>query len=79
MVFNKIDLYRSQNYDDLIDQEAKEEIEEGLKGSLNFQFGQDNVLVSALSKENIDILRAKITAMVKEQYKVRYPYQVKHW
>lgn len=79
MVFNKIDLYRSKNYDDLVDEDAKKEIEEGLKGNLSFQFGHDNVLVSALTKESVDELRAKMTALVKEQYKVRYPYQVRQW
>ncbi|MCI5080831.1 MAG: GTPase HflX [Saprospiraceae bacterium] len=79
MVFNKIDLYREKNYDDLVDEEAKREIEEGLQGSLSFQFGHDNVLVSALSKENIDVLRDKMTELIKEEYKIRYPYQVKQW
>jgi len=79
LVFNKIDLYRQKYYDPFIDEEAKQEIEEGLQGSLKHLFGHDNVFVSALSRENIDMLREKIIEMVKEQYKVRYPYQVKQW
>ncbi|MBK7871025.1 MAG: GTPase HflX [Saprospiraceae bacterium] len=79
LVFNKIDLYRKKYYDPFIDEEAKEEIEEGLRGSLKHLFGYDNIFISALSKENIEVLREKIITLVKEQYKIRYPYQVKQW
>ncbi len=78
-VFNKIDLFREKNYDPFIDEEAKAEVEEGLKGSLKYQFEHDNIFVSAVTKENINLLREKLAEMVREQYKVRYPYQVKHW
>jgi len=78
-VFNKIDLFREKNYDPFIDEEAKTEVEEGLQGSLKYQFEHDNIFVSAVTKENINELRSMLSDMVKEQYKVRYPYQVKHW
>ncbi len=78
-VFNKIDLYREKFFDPFLDEEAKQEIEEGLRGSLKHQFEHDNVLVSALTKENINELRERLTEMVREQYKVRYPYQARHW
>lgn len=79
LVFNKIDLYRQRYYDPFIDEEAKKEIEEGLKGNLKYLFDQDNVFISAVTKENTDVLRDKLTELVREQYKARYPYQVKHW
>jgi GTP-binding protein HflX len=79
MVFNKIDLYREKNYDDLIDEDAKKEIEDGIQGNLSYQFGHENVLISAMTKENVDVLREKVTQMIKQQYKIRYPYQVRHW
>lgn len=78
-VFNKIDRYRELNYDHLIDEEAKEEIEYTLQASLKHMFDQDNILVSAITGENIDLLREKLTEMVKEQYLVRYPHQTKQW
>ncbi len=78
-VFNKIDLFREKNYDPFIDEEAKEEVEEGLKGNLKYQFEHDNIFVSAISRENIDQLRERLSTMVKKQYQVRYPYQTKHW
>mgnify|MGYP000001376996 CR=1 FL=1 len=79
LVFNKMDLYREKNYDPFIDEEAKAEIEEGLHGSLKHLFGHDNIFISAIAKENIEALREKMVQMIKEQYKVRYPYQVKQW
>jgi GTPase len=79
LVFNKIDLYRKLNYDDYLEEEAKQEIEEGLQGSLRHTFDTDLVFISARTKENIDGLRGRLSQMVKEQYVIRYPYQVKHW
>jgi GTP-binding protein HflX len=79
MIFNKIDLYRDRYYDDLVDGEAKEEIEEGLRNSLKHQFEHDNVFISALTKENMSELREKLGQMVRDMYKVRYPYRVQYW
>lgn len=79
MVFNKIDLYREKYFDSYLEEEGKQEIEEGLKGSLRHQFDTENIFVSAISGENIDELRDKILSMVKEEYEVRYPYQAKQW
>ncbi|MBK6946746.1 MAG: GTPase HflX [Haliscomenobacter sp.] len=78
-VFNKIDLYRTRNYDPYIDEEAKAEIEESLQGNLHHLFDYDNVLVSAATKENIDLLRAKVLVLVKDLYQIRYPYHAKSW
>ncbi|MCO6479739.1 MAG: GTPase HflX [Phaeodactylibacter sp.] len=79
LVFNKIDLYRERNYDDYVDEEARQEIEEGLKGNLSHTFDSGLVFISAKTKENLGELREKLRQMVREQYLVRYPYQAKHW
>ncbi len=78
-VFNKIDAYREKNYDLLLDEAAKAEIEAGISENLRHTFEHDNVLVSAVTRENIDLLRKKIIDMVKAQYEERYPYQAKLW
>ena len=78
-VFNKIDRYRELNYDHLIDEEAKEEIEYTLQASLRHMFDHDNIMVSAKTGENINELRQKLTDLVREQYLIRYPYQAKQW
>lgn len=79
LVFNKIDLYRKRYFDELLDKDAQQEIEEGLKESLRHTFDSDLVLVSAQTKENMSIFRQRLEKIVKEQYQIRYPYQVKHW
>ncbi|MCB0547769.1 MAG: GTPase HflX [Phaeodactylibacter sp.] len=79
LAFNKIDLYRELNYDQYVDEEARQEIEEGLKGNLRHTFDTDLVFISAKTKENLGELRDKLQEMVKKQYLVRYPYQAKHW
>ncbi len=79
MVFNKIDLYRERYFDDLLEEEVKTEIEEDLKRKLRNDFDAENIFISALNKENMDKLRAKLLEMVKAEYEVRYPYQVKRW
>ena len=79
MVFNKIDLYREKNYDPFLDQEAKDEIEEGIKGSLEYQFAHPSIFVSAHTRENIEKLRETLVEMVRNEYHVRYPYVAKQW
>ncbi|MCR9102014.1 MAG: GTPase HflX [bacterium] len=79
LVFNKIDLYRERNYDDLLTEEGKREIEDGLLGNLRYMFDQECMFVSAATGENIDELRKKLQQMVHEQYMIRYPYKAKQW
>lgn len=79
MVFNKMDKYRELYFDPLLDEEGKQEVEQGLKQGLSNQFGEPNVFISALTKENLDQLRAKLTEAIQEQYHIRYPYQAKYW
>ncbi len=79
MVFNKVDLFREKEYDELLDEEGKQEVEEGLQDRLTREFGDRLVFVSAITKENIDSLRMKITALVREEYHHRYPYLAKQW
>lgn len=79
LVFNKMDLYRDRYYDELLPEEGKEEVENSLKEHLRNRYEHDNVLVSAASKENIDLLRSKMLDLVRRQYEARYPYQAKQF
>jgi len=79
LVFNKLDLYREKYFDELLDQETKDEILEETKNRLKNTYEHDNVFISALGKENIAEFREKLTEMISDQYNVRYPYQVKTW
>jgi GTP-binding protein HflX len=79
MVFNKIDLFRERNYDLYLEDEVKEEIEADLLKRLEGQFGEEGILISAITKENVDALRTRLVEMVKQEYHVRYPYKAVQW
>ena len=79
LVFNKIDLFRERNFDMYLDEEGKDEVEEDLRKGLEAEFGGEAMLISAQTKENVDALRQRITAMVKGEYQATYPYIAKRW
>ena len=79
MIFNKIDLYRSRYFDEYLDQETKSEIESELQSRLKNEFEHDNIFLSAITKENLNLLREQLKKRVQDLYETRYPYQVKHW
>ena len=75
MVFNKLDLYRERHFDDLLEDEVKNEILAELKQNLKNNYEHDNIFISAIKKENINELRMKLKEMVSAAYNVRYPYK----
>lgn len=79
IVLNKIDKYRKENYDDFLEDEIKTEIEENLTGTIRNDYGSDVVLISAANKENVELLKEKMTSLIEQMYEQRYPYQSKSW
>lgn len=79
LIFNKIDLYRQNYFDDLVDAETKEEILGELQSRLKNQFEHGNLFISAIKKENIDALKDEVIKLVKREYQVRYPYRAMGW
>jgi GTP-binding protein HflX len=79
MVFNKLDLYREKYFDDYLDSETKKEIMTELTANYKNTYEHDNVFISAITKENMDILREKLRELVAKEYDVRYPHQRKFW
>lgn len=75
MVFNKMDRYESQTFDEWLDPLVKEEILRDLKERWENETDHNCVFVSAIEKRNIDGLRATILNKVKELYQIRYPYK----
>jgi GTP-binding protein HflX len=78
LVFNKIDLFRERNYDLYLDEEGRDEVEEGLRKSLESEFQNESLLISAHTREGMDLLRERLVAMVKDEYQTTYPYVAKH-
>lgn len=79
LVFNKIDLFRENNYDLYLDEEGRSEVEEDLRKGLESEFGHEAMLISAETRETLDALRERLTGMVKEEYQTTYPYVAKQW
>ncbi len=79
MVFNKMDLYRSLNYDDLLDEEGRREIEGRLHQNIRNQFGESSVFISAQKRENLSELRERLMRLIRKQYHLRYPHQLRRW
>ncbi len=79
MIFNKIDRYRDLYFDAYLEDSTKSEIEQELKENLKNTYEHDNIFLSALKRENLPELRSIMTEMIRQQYEIRYPYQVKTW
>lgn len=74
-VFNKMDLYEEQTFDEWLGADTKKEILEDLYERWNNETGGNAVFVAATERRNVEGLRATILSKVKELYQVRYPYK----
>lgn len=74
-IFNKIDLYEKNTFDQWLEPEIKEQILSELKERWENETKDNCVFVSAIEKRNIDGLRQTILNKVREMYRVRYPYK----
>lgn len=79
MVFNKIDLYRQNTYDDLVDDETKKEIEDELIGKLGNRNNMPIIMMSAQTGENVPEFKVALEEMIRTQYNIRYPYKPNKW
>ncbi|HVG14735.1 MAG TPA: GTPase HflX [Chitinophagaceae bacterium] len=74
-IFNKMDLYVKQTFDEWLDEATKEEMINDLKARWNEETNGNAIFISALEKTNISDLRDTILEKVKDLYKVRFPYK----
>ncbi len=77
LIFNKIDKYKAEHFDELLSEEGKLEIITEIKSHLKNTYDQDNIFISAVTRENINHLRAKLKELVVPLYQERYPYKSK--
>lgn len=75
MVFNKMDQYEKNTFDEWLEPEVREEILRDLKERWDRETDHNAVFISATERKNIDALRATILGKVKELYQIRYPYK----
>lgn len=74
-IFNKMDLFEKQVFDEWLEEDVKKEILNELKLRWQNETKDNCVFVSAVEKKNIDVLRQTILNKVREMYRVRYPYK----
>ncbi|MCW3092244.1 MAG: GTP-binding protein HflX [Ferruginibacter sp.] len=74
-IFNKMDKYEAEAFDQWLEPEVKKEILIDLKQRWQNETKDNCVFVSATEKTNIEILRQTILNKVRDMYQVRYPYR----
>lgn len=74
-IFNKMDAFEKNTFDQWLTDDVKEEILRDLKQRWQNETKGKCVFVSATEKQNIDGLRQNILNTVRDMYKIRYPYK----
>lgn len=74
-IFNKMDLYESQTFDQWLEESTKKEILQDLYDRWNLETNGNAIFVAAIEKRNLPALRKKILDKVRELYRIRYPYK----
>lgn len=74
-LFNKMDLYEKNTFDEWLEESTKKEILEDLKEMWLRETDGNAVFISATERRNISELRKQILKKVREIYRIRYPYK----
>lgn len=74
-IFNKMDLYVKNTFDEWLDEDTKARLLEELKQRWMNATQGNCIFISATEKQNIDELRKVLTQKIRELYRVRYPYK----
>ena len=74
-IFNKMDLYEKNTFDEWLDDDTKKQLLDDLKERWQRETNGNAVFISATEKQNIPELRNTILEKVRTRYKVRYPYK----
>ncbi|GAC1419633.1 MAG: GTPase HflX [Flavisolibacter sp.] len=74
-IFNKMDLYAKNTFDEWLDQNTKNQLLAELELRWQEVTHGNAIFISALERTNIEELRKRILEKVRELYHVRYPYK----
>ncbi len=78
-IFNKMDKYEAETFDEWLEEPVKLEIIEELKQRWQNETGDNCVFISATEKTNLPALRQSILYKVREMYRIRYPYKSEYF
>ncbi len=79
MVFNKLDAYEAQTFDDLLEQSVKQDLLNQLFSQWEEKTNDKAVFISATTGYNLSLLRETLLREVRKVYKVRYPYKTVYY
>jgi len=74
-IFNKMDKYEAEAFDQWLEPEVKIEILNDLRQRWQTETKGNCVFVSATERTNLDALRQTILNSVRDMYRIRYPYR----
>jgi GTP-binding protein HflX len=74
-IFNKMDLYIKNTFDEWLEEDTKNQILEDLEARWQRETNDNAIFISALERTNLEKLRATILDKVREHYRIRYPYK----
>ena len=74
-VFNKMDEYERQTFDEWLEPGVRETLLDELKERWENETNGSCVFISATERQNIDRLRATLLEKVRDHYRIRYPYK----
>ncbi|MBS1743098.1 MAG: GTPase HflX [Bacteroidetes bacterium] len=78
-IFNKMDKYAEEVFDQWLEDEVKENILKELKDRWQEETKGNCVFVSATERTNLDGLRQTILNKVRDMYQIRYPYKAEYF
>ena len=78
-IFNKMDKYEAEAFDEWLEPEVKADILRELKERWQQETRGNCVFVSATERMNLDGLRQTILNKVRDMYQVRYPYKAEYF
>ena len=74
-----MDAYREINFDALLDNDTKIELEKEVLSNLHSKFPYTNIAISAMTSENVPTFRKILKELIEKYYMIRYPYKTKTW
>jgi GTPase len=77
MVFNKMDLYKKNNFDEFLFDDEREMILDDLKNTWMSQTNDNTIFISATEMENLQEFRVELLDKITKLYKERYPFKAK--
>jgi len=78
MVFNKMDLFKKNNFDDFLFNEEREMILDDFKKTWMSQTHDNCIFISATEMENLQEFREELLDKITKLYKERYPFKAKY-